>query len=188
MIRTPRRSVTRFFIPMIDVLTVLFCMFLLMPIIRENESAEDSEIGDKKTPDEMRSEIQDLFSEAERARANLASLEKKQLQLRQEVLCIKVINISPKDGSLSYFDTAQPGQAPLDITSPEIARALIDKHRKEAGPLKLVYVFTRPYDPAFPHTLQPDQQLMTRYRHWFEGVECTGLVTNQPAVEKAGPG
>ena len=38
MIRLPRRSVTRFFIPMIDVLTLLFCMFLLMPIIRENES------------------------------------------------------------------------------------------------------------------------------------------------------
>ena len=29
----PRRSVTRFFIPMIDVLTLLFCIYLLMPMV-----------------------------------------------------------------------------------------------------------------------------------------------------------
>src|SRR2546423_13314870 len=35
MIRLPRRSVTRFFIPLIDVLILLFCIFLLMPIVEE---------------------------------------------------------------------------------------------------------------------------------------------------------
>src|SRR2546421_228343 len=34
MSRPPRRSVTRFFIPMIDVLTLLFCIFLLMPFVK----------------------------------------------------------------------------------------------------------------------------------------------------------
>ena len=33
MIQLPRRSVTRFFIPLIDVLILLFCIFLLMPIV-----------------------------------------------------------------------------------------------------------------------------------------------------------
>ena len=34
MIELPRRSVTRFFIPLIDVLTLLFCIFLLMPVMK----------------------------------------------------------------------------------------------------------------------------------------------------------
>src|SRR6267378_2584565 len=38
MIRQPRRSVTRFFIPLIDVLILLFCIFLLMPIVDETSS------------------------------------------------------------------------------------------------------------------------------------------------------
>ena len=33
MIQMPRRSVTRFFIPLIDVLILLFCIFLLMPLV-----------------------------------------------------------------------------------------------------------------------------------------------------------
>jgi len=33
MIRLPQRSVTRFFIPLIDVLTLLFCIFLLIPLV-----------------------------------------------------------------------------------------------------------------------------------------------------------
>jgi hypothetical protein len=185
MIRLPRRSVTRFFIPMIDVLTVLFCMFLLMPIIQENAAISDPDgIDPQKSPDELRSELLELSREQDRAKTILLELEKKQRQLRQEVLYIKVIDISPKDGSLSYFDAAKPGQPPLQISSREIARALIGQHKKEAEGLKLIYLFTRPFDPAFPHTLQPDQQMMATYRSWFEGVECTGLVTSQPTADK----
>jgi hypothetical protein len=187
MIHMPRRSVTRFFIPMIDVLTVLFCMFLLMPIIRENASLSQEEADAKLNPDELRKEIQDLLGDQDRARELLADLEKRWKQLRQEMLYVKVIDVSPANGSLSFFDTSKPSQAPLPITSLEIARALIEKHKKEAAPLRLVYMFTRPYDPAYPHTLQPDQLLMTTYRNWFDGVECTGLVTSQPAVEKETP-
>ena len=39
MIHLPRRSVTRFFIPMIDVLTLLFCVFLLLPVFQQSQSA-----------------------------------------------------------------------------------------------------------------------------------------------------
>src|SRR5439155_4759614 len=42
MIQFPRRSVTRFFIPLIDVLTLLFCIFMLMPMIKETGEAQES--------------------------------------------------------------------------------------------------------------------------------------------------
>ena len=35
MIHPPRRAVTRFFIPLIDVLILLFCIFLLMPFVEK---------------------------------------------------------------------------------------------------------------------------------------------------------
>ena len=39
MIQLPKRSVTRFFIPLIDVLTLLFCIFLLMPMVKSASEA-----------------------------------------------------------------------------------------------------------------------------------------------------
>ena len=40
MLEMPRRSVTRFFIPLIDVLTLLFCIFLMMPAVKKTTEAE----------------------------------------------------------------------------------------------------------------------------------------------------
>ena len=42
MITPPRRSVTRFFIPLIDVLILLFCIFLLMPFVSAPASPEEA--------------------------------------------------------------------------------------------------------------------------------------------------
>lgn len=42
MITLPRRSVTRFFIPLIDVLILLFCIFLLMPFVSSPVQSEDA--------------------------------------------------------------------------------------------------------------------------------------------------
>ena len=39
MLEMPRRSVTRFFIPLIDVLTLLFCIFLMMPAVKRTAEA-----------------------------------------------------------------------------------------------------------------------------------------------------
>ena len=39
MIQLPQRSVTRFFIPLIDVLTLLFCIFLVMPLAQNSDQA-----------------------------------------------------------------------------------------------------------------------------------------------------
>jgi len=39
MIRPPKRAVTRFFIPLIDVLILLFCIFLLMPFVEKGATS-----------------------------------------------------------------------------------------------------------------------------------------------------
>ena len=65
MIVRPSRSVTRFFIPMIDVLTLLFCIYLLMPMV--GASGEGESEADRRVREEQ---IRRL--EAEHARRGLA--------------------------------------------------------------------------------------------------------------------
>src|ERR1017187_4625818 len=48
MIQMPRRSVTRFFIPLIDVLILLFCIFLLMDINNEAEVDKQTEVVEQQ--------------------------------------------------------------------------------------------------------------------------------------------
>src|SRR6266403_243358 len=43
MIRMPQRNVTRFIIPLIDVLILLFCIFLLMEFNSASQADEESE-------------------------------------------------------------------------------------------------------------------------------------------------
>ena len=64
MLRMPQRSVTRFFIPLIDVLTLLFCIYLLMPIIKPAGAEETADTGAAPA---------DARSRSRRARAEMAS-------------------------------------------------------------------------------------------------------------------
>ncbi len=50
MIERPKRSVTRFFVPLIDVLILLFCIFLLMPFVASSSEAEpDAKAKEKRS-------------------------------------------------------------------------------------------------------------------------------------------
>src|SRR5437762_12655451 len=70
MIAMPRRSVTRFFIPLIDVLLLLFCAFLLMPMVNQEEL-------DKKTESaaDLSETILSLEKELDRRNQDLAKFE-----------------------------------------------------------------------------------------------------------------
>ena len=61
MIQMPTRSVTRFFIPMIDVLTLLFCIYLMMPMVDTSANAE-LDVERQKREDRLR----DLEAELKR--------------------------------------------------------------------------------------------------------------------------
>src|SRR5260370_26675474 len=65
MIEMPKRSVTRFFIPLIDVLTLLFCIFLLMPMVKSaGETAEETRPpADEPMAADERQELEQLRQE-----------------------------------------------------------------------------------------------------------------------------
>src|SRR5437016_26454 len=109
MIQMPQRSVTRFFIPLIDVLTLLFCIYLLMPLVKG--SAESSDDGSPRSAEEeterLRQEVARLQKEREepeRLRAELEQLRREKGQVLQQRLAVRVLEVDRANGKLYYND------------------------------------------------------------------------------------
>jgi hypothetical protein len=174
MIQFPRRSVTRFFIPLIDVLTLLFCIFLLMPMIKPtgetqestDPSAPDLAVGDAAshgssalTPeDRQRSETANLGKERE----ELERLRNEKIEVLQQRLFIRVLEIDADTGKLFY---REPDGA-REIAGQSDALDLIARHKREAGSRELYYLF------LFPRRLTgyPEQRQLERYVGWLKSV------------------
>jgi hypothetical protein len=194
MIVMPRRSVTRFFIPLIDVLTLLFCIFLLMPLFREDISPTPQGDGDEPSVDALQEkavlerELQRRTHELERlraaykpqvdldrVRAELEQLRKEKNQVLQDRLFVRVLEIDPKDGALWYPDPSTPDKQGLKIASVEAAQALIRRHRQQAAGRELYYVFLLPLsDSGYPTERQFEE-----YQRWFAGV-ASGVGNGDP--------
>src|SRR5438874_10975682 len=86
MIHMPRRSVTRFFIPLIDVLLLLFGIFLLMPIASETELDEQREAvhAERESVEALQYELRRRTEELQRLENLRPELERVG-QLTQEI-------------------------------------------------------------------------------------------------------
>src|SRR5713101_2415951 len=103
MIQLPRRSVTRFFIPLIDVLTLLFCIFLLMPVIKGGADGQESGtvgVQGRRSSDEQQAPEGDMRVKEEKERP--PGQERKPLEQR---LYIRVLDIDPDTGKLFYQES-----------------------------------------------------------------------------------
>jgi hypothetical protein len=169
MIQMPRRSVTRFFIPLIDVMTLLFCIFLLMPVFKEADPENPDNIARKATAKKLQ-DLTDRIKELEEELARLRAREKSPVQQR---LAIRVLEVDPDKGGLFYYE---PGRPPRrhDLKSAEEAQTLIKKQKRELArehpdPEKrpeLHYLFVLPrVDTAFPEGRQ-----LKEYQRWFAEI------------------
>ena len=164
MIRPPRRSVTRFFIPMIDVLTLLFCIFLLMPFVKS--AGEGEGIGDATTPkvEAPPGDAKDLAKKVDQLQIELDRVMKERAETIEKLL-IRTLEIGKDDGRLYYLT----GSGRDEIRSQEEATSLINSHRKDARRLagrELYYLFLYPRAPS-PF---PTEEQIIRYQKWFHGV------------------
>jgi hypothetical protein len=167
MIQLPRRSVTRFFIPLIDVLTLLFCIFLLMPLV--------SATGDDATPGVAASDerLRRLEEQVERLRNQgqelpqalrdeLDRLRKAKIATLQQRLRIQVLEIDPANGQLFTYDHG----VRVAIDGPAATQALIDRQQRDADGRELYYLFLLPRQV----TGYPEQRQMKDYEAWFANV------------------
>jgi len=167
MIQLPRRSVTRFFIPLIDVLTLLFCIFLLMPFVKNIEKASAGDTSADRLR-RLQEELDRLRQEGTELpvdqRAELERLRKERKELLQDRLAVRVLEIDPANGGLYYLVPERK-----DIKSQEDAQALVekDRDRQKESKRELFYLILYPRDPVnvFPHVVQRQE-----YDKWFSDV------------------
>jgi hypothetical protein len=163
MIEMPRRSVTRFFIPLIDVLTLLFCIFLLMPLVKAPaDSSEEGRAGEGERPGQDAPKERD--DTPDKLRAELEQLRREKAQVLQQRLAVRVLEIDATSGRLYYHD---PERA--ELASEADAQALIQRDRRSVGDggRELYYVILYPRDPASPYPLR---EQVRRYDGWFKEV------------------
>jgi hypothetical protein len=161
----PHRSVTRFFIPLIDVLILLFCIFLLMPFVSGQPAPEalpESKSATEKTLPEDVKTLQEMLSEE---KMRVARLEKEKSAKLTDRLTIHVIEIDPRDGSLHHYDPDRQ-----EIKSEADAIRVIARQKVLAskdGVVKDVFfliLYPRKV-AAFPTAAQ-----IAQFRQWFKDV------------------
>jgi hypothetical protein len=179
MIQLPRRSVTRFFIPLIDVLTLLFCIFLLMPLVQGSaEPAEEPAATPEEEVERLRRLVDQLRREREQTpdklREELERLRQEKSQVLQERLAVRVLEIDGKDGKLYYNDPT--GRA--EVRDAADAQALIERDRKAADEAKreLYYLILYPRT----RSIYPRRDQRETYDRWFKGAAHGWDVPGEP--------
>jgi hypothetical protein len=178
MIQMPRRNVTRFFIPLIDVLILLFCIFLLMEFNSESKVSDQSVDFEKQAQDyegvmsellqrrkelHQYEELKPLLVEVDKLREENERLRNASQRNLQDNAYVRILDIDAKDGSLSFFDVARPDQ-PIRIKNAQSAQALIERHTKEAAGRQLYYYFMYPRTRSVYPLFGQEQE----YQRWFK--------------------
>jgi hypothetical protein len=162
---TPRRrAVTRFFVPLIDVLILLFCIFLLMPFVSGPPTAEPADTKPVTPKEQLPEDVKELQRQLTEARDRLARMEKLSQARLNDRLSVRVLQIDRRDGTVYYFDPDRQ-----EIRTAADALRLIDRQRtatsKAGGVKDLFFLFLLPTKSSYP-----TQEQVTQIRQWFKDV------------------
>jgi hypothetical protein len=165
VINLPKRSVTRFFIPLIDVLILLFCIFLLMPFVSAPAKTDEDTSAAKAAPVEpLPTEVKELqkrLTAANQERDEAVKRLDRYQKERGERLIVRVLEIDPSSGRLVYY---APGRQ--EIASQAQAEQLILYEKRLAGEKDIFFTIQYPRQ-ASKHPTDTD---LASYRDWFRNV------------------
>ena len=166
MIERPKRSVTRFFVPLIDVMILLFCIFLLMPFVSTDPNVEPEPKAKAKTAEpELPRDVKELQAELERTRREVERLKAEQASPADHV-SVKVVTFSrekggKKPGKFSYVHNDEK----IDLESKAAADTLITIHRRESGKNAMLFLIVYPLDTPLDN---PD---LVKLAEWFGSIK-----------------
>lgn len=164
MISPPRRAITRFLIPLLDVLILLFCIFLLMPFVSDTKATDAADAPTGPTPDELRAKLVELELQVKQANDEAERLARLQSNPADR-LSVRVLEIDPDNGRLFAFDpeSSDPRQ---EVLSPADAQRLIDQQRRLARGKDAFFLILYPRRRSG----FPEQPQVETYERWFAGV------------------
>jgi hypothetical protein len=163
VITPPRRSVTRFFIPLIDVLILLFCIFLLMPFV-STPAADDAGKPEVKAP-ELPTNVQELqkqLAAAQKERDEAAKRLDRFQKDRGTGLVVRTLEIDPRTGYLLFY-----GPERLEIKTREMAEDLVALQKQRAGEKDVHFVIRYPTGPDPAPVSRADRE---KFEAWFKDV------------------
>jgi hypothetical protein len=164
MLEMPRRSVTRFFIPLIDVLTLLFSIFLMMPAVKRTVQAEAAASADRGQK-QLEQREKAVADKERQLRQDLDRLRREAAQKVLSGLSTRVFEIDPKTGELFYRDPDR-----VNVTGARQVQELIRRDRDRAGQgHEIYYVILYPRDPLTGGGV-PSRPQKEDYDRWFADV------------------
>jgi hypothetical protein len=180
MIQLPQRSVTRFFIPLIDVLTLLFCIFLVLPLAKDPSDTSADMAALEERLRENEAEVERLRKSGDdmpqALRDEIEKLRQEKGKALQKRLAVRVLEIDSEAGKLYYRDPQR-----IVIPDEAAAHALIEDDRRKLGQRELYYLILYPRSPTSTY---PTRGQRERYDSWFQGV---ALGYDIPGVSGGGP-
>jgi hypothetical protein len=170
VIKLPRRSVTRFFIPLIDVLILLFCIFLLMPFVSGPATSEpDPKAPAPKEP--LSNDVAVLQRELTEARARIARMEKASQAQLADRLSVRVLQVG-KDKSGVYLYYFDPDRQEIRTEADALKLIALQKTiASSAGGVKdVMFLIMYPRDAAGHELGYPNGAEEKKLRGWFRDV------------------
>jgi hypothetical protein len=181
MIRLPQRSVTRFFIPLIDVLTLMFCIFLVMPAVSSPELPADQQAARDDKVRQLEEDLERLRREqpdlSRRLEERLEELRKANVETLKGRLALRVLEVDPETGELFYRD---PERVPVRTQADALELIERDRRERGGGGKELYYVILYPRDPKNSY---PTEKQRREYERWFSGV---ALAFDVPGADAGG--
>lgn len=170
MIQLPKRSVTRFFIPLIDVLILLFCVFLFLPMVGQGDppgSSLKTNPQSNQNKKEADTTIQ-LLNEIEKLRAERTEAFKGNVFSR-------ALEIDSSTGELFFRN---PDKTPLKNHA-DVAN-LVNHDKLFSKGRELFYMVLYPRDPDSSY---PTRGQRENYERWLNGIawsfDFPGLNSNR---------
>jgi hypothetical protein len=170
MLTPPRRSVTRFFIPLIDVLILLFAIFLLMPFVSGPAASEPPD--PKAEPKEpLSSDVKELQRELTEARERIKRMELAAQARLTDRLIIRALQIGKDQNGifLYYYDPDRQV-----IRTEADALKLVARQKtlaSAAGGVKdVMFLLLYPRDEAGNPRGFPNESEEKVIRAWFRDV------------------
>jgi hypothetical protein len=170
VLQPPKRSITRFFIPLIDVLILLFGIFLLMPFVSRPDPGVPDPTADPDSPaaksaDDLRQKVLELELKLEKATQELARMQRDATNPANR-MSVRVLEIDAGSGKLYYFDADNPTEPRQEVREQADAQRLIDQQRRLARGKDVFFLI------LYPRKLTgyPLQEQVDTYRRWLKDV------------------
>ena len=163
MIAQPKRSVTRFFVPLIDVMILLFCIFLLMPFVSKPDEGKGTSEPPEAVDPTLPTNVEKLQQELAAARRRIEELKKQRASLGDR-LSVRVVEVDKETGKLFAFDADGGGRQ--EVRDQADAERIINQQRARAG-AKDEFILI-----LYPRELSgyPLREQIETYRRWFKDV------------------